>query len=97
MSISLVYRFCTSDHIFEEYSLDPLSIRDRECTNKVYHGFFREFVWAQLDIDITELLLIVMVAEYAIDDSAYILFFIIDTDFDLIASSDHRINKKWFR
>lgn len=35
-----------------------------------------------------------MIAEYAVDNSSDILFLIIDTDFDLIASGDHRVDKK---
>jgi hypothetical protein len=38
-----------------------------------------------------------MVAEYAVDDSSDILFLIIDTDFDLISSGYHRVNKKRLR
>ena len=35
-----------------------------------------------------------MVAKYTVDDSTDVLLFVIDADLDLIASSDHRVNKK---
>ncbi len=38
-----------------------------------------------------------MIAKYAVDDPTDILLFIIDADLDLIASGDHRVDKKRLR
>ena len=93
----LVYRPDTTDDIFEEDSLDPLSIDDRKCSDEVDHSLFREFIGSELDIDITELLLIVMISEYTIHHSTYILFVIIDSDFYFITSCEDRVHNKIFR
>jgi hypothetical protein len=93
----LVYCSDTADEILQEDSLDSLAIDDRECPDEVYHSFFRQLIRPEFDIDIPELLFIVMISEYTVDHSAYILLIIIDSDFYLIASCEDRVHDKIFR
>jgi hypothetical protein len=86
---SLVYSSRTSDHILHEDTLDASPIDDRKCPNEVHHRLLRELVGSEFDIDISEFLLVMMIAKYTIDHSTDILFGVIDTDLDLIASGDH--------
>lgn len=93
----LIYRPNTTDNIFQENLLDSLSIHNGKCSDKKYHGFLRELIWTEFDINIPKLLLVVMVSEYTIYYSSYILCIIIDSYFDFITSCENRINNKSLR
>lgn len=92
----LVYSPNAAHDILKENFFDSFAVQNAKSTHKIYLSFFWKFIWTKFNIHIPEFLFIMMVSKDAIHYPTDILLIIIDSNFDLIVSSQHRINNEYF-
>lgn len=85
----------TNENILHKCCFYTLVVYHREFSSKVRLGLLRMTCKCDLDVDMPELLIVVLVAEYSVDELVF--SFIFDTYLDTICGYIERVKNRDFR